>query len=477
MNGLRVLFIFLLIMPLGAIGQKLLSGKVIDEAYQPIPYAKLFVKNDADQRTVTDADGYFEMRLMPGEYFLVVTATGYDTREAYVVINEANIQKDVQLFPTSLMDLESVEVSAKKSNPGREIMLKVVAKRDTIDMWNYPHTTQGYIKATEKIVRKEKKNRKKKDEEENLDPSGMEDPFAEQRKEDEELANNMNLAEVSLTRHYGGKGKVKEIRDAYELRGSKRNFLYYTTTVKSNFNFFENYLHLDDLHQTPISSPISGPGILSYKYRLVDQYEENGQKVHKIKIIPRNTATTTLEGFIYVIDSLWLVQKVEFAMEKGNLLVYDYFSITQEFEHPGDTLCLLKKQIMDYGINWGEGNSTCKTISSFDDYNFNPIFDRKFFGMEVAVTEEEAYEKDTTFWSNSRKSELSAEEQEYIKVKDSIRDWHNRKEYRDSIDKIFNKVTALKVLWWGVDHRNRDQGVQWTINSLAGLIRPVFIAG
>ena len=106
MNGLRVLLIFLFIMPLGANGQKLLSGKVIDEAFQPIPYAKLFVKNDADQRTVTDADGYFEMRLMPGEYFLVVTATGYDTREAYVVINEANIQKDVQLFPTSLMDLE-----------------------------------------------------------------------------------------------------------------------------------------------------------------------------------------------------------------------------------------------------------------------------------------------------------------------------------------------------------------------------------
>ena len=48
----------------------------------------------------------------------------------------------------------------------------------------------------------------------------------------------------------------------------------------SNFNFFENLLHLDDLHQTPVSSPISGPGILSYKYRLEEQYEENGQKLY-----------------------------------------------------------------------------------------------------------------------------------------------------------------------------------------------------
>jgi hypothetical protein len=44
---------------------------------------------------------------------------------------------------------------------------------------------------------------------------------------------------------------------------------------------------LDDLHQSPVSSPISAPGILSYKYRLEDQYEENGLKINKIKISPK----------------------------------------------------------------------------------------------------------------------------------------------------------------------------------------------
>ena len=58
----------------------------------------------------------------------------------------------------------------------------------------------------------------------------------------------MNMAEIQLTRHYAPSNKVKEIRNAYTLRGDAR-LLYYTTTVKSNFNFFENLLHLDDLHQ------------------------------------------------------------------------------------------------------------------------------------------------------------------------------------------------------------------------------------
>lgn len=479
MKSILFLFVFACLASSFSFAQQLLTGTISDENGTPIPYAKIYVKNSAELRTMADLDGHYEMRLYQGEYFLVITSMGYEQIEAYVTIEENTVEKNYQLYPTSIQDIEHVDVTAKKTNPGRDIMLEVVKKRDQINPWNYPHTVQGYIKASEKIDRKEKeeKNKKNKDEDENLDPDGIEDPFAEKRKEDEELANNMNLVEIDFTRHYGGKNKVKEIRNAYDARGSKRNNLYYTTTVKSNFNFFENLLHLDDLHQTPVSSPISGPGILSYKYRLVEQYEEDGQHISKIKIIPRNIATTTLEGYIYVIDTLWLVQKLELTMEKGNLLIYDYFSITQEFDHPGDSLCVLKRQTLDYGVKYKNQTSTCTTFAEFKSYNFNPNFPARFFNNELSITEKEAYNKDSTFWQDKRVGVLTPEEREYIAVKDSIKDYHNRKEYLDSIDAAFNKVTALKVLWWGVDHRNRAKKTQWTINSLAAFIRPIMIAG
>lgn len=476
-----LVFLFTIMIGNSLFGQQLLHGTVSDENGIPIPYAKIYVKNSAELRTLADINGYYEMRLYQGEYFLVVTSTGYETKEAYVTIIENTIEKNYQLMPVTIQEIEGVSVSTKKSNPGREIMLKVVKKRDQINPWNYPHTVHGYIKATEKIDRKEKnkngKKKKEKEETEQDDPSGIEDPFAEKRKADEELANNMNLVEVNLTRHYGGPNKVKEIRDAYEKKGAKNTNLYYTTTVKSNFNFFRNLLHLDDLHQTPVSSPISGPGILSYKYRLEKQYEENGRKINKIRIIPRNIATTTLEGYIYVIDSVWLVQKLELTMQKGNLLIYDYFTISQEFEHPGDTICLLKNQVLNYGVKYRDQSSTCTTTANFSDYNFSPNFPQKFFNNELAVTEQEAYEKDSIYWNQKRKTQLTPEEIEYITIKDSIEEHHNRKEYLDSIDADFNKVTALKVLWWGIDHRNRSKKTQWTINSLAAILRPIYIAG
>ena len=470
--------------------QQLVNGNITDEFDAPIPFAKIYVKNNASLRTEANVEGYFEMRLDAGEYFLVIAATGFDSREAYLNVSDLPIEKNIQLFPASL-DIEEVEVSAKKSNPGREIMLKVVAKRDEINQWNHPHTVQGYIRATEKIDRDEKeekeeksskKNSRKEEDPENTDPDGVEDPFAAekaaQEKEITKLTNSMNLVESNFTLHYGDRNHVKEIRNAYEQRGDeRRNHLYYTTTVKSNFNFFENLMHLDDLHQTPVSSPISVPGILAYKYRLVDQYEENGQKIHKIQIIPRYSSTSTLAGHIYIIDSLWLVQKIDVTMEKGNLLIYDYFQIEQEFEHPGDSLCLLTKQTLTYGVKYKKQESNCSTVATFKDYNFSPNFGARFFSNEVAVTEQEAYDKDTSYWAENRTTELTLAEREFIVKKDSIYDAHNRKEYLDSVDAVFNKINIWKVLWFGIEHRNRSKKSQWYLSSLANLIEPISIGG
>ncbi len=463
-NTPTLLFIFfLLTIPFTGSGQNFVKGTVYDERNTPIPHARVFVKNNPDQRTVADVNGKYQLSLMPGEYFLIFSSTGFEDRESYVSVSNSDLIRDIQLFPSRIQDLETIQITAKKSNPGREIMKKVVAKRDQISPWNYPHKVSVYIKAKENIQRKSQNTKS--------DPNDYGE-FDENTDE----GDTMNLLEVQISRNYAPGNKVKEYRNAYSLRGSDRN-LYYKTTVKSNFNFFQNMLRLDDLHQNPVSSPISIPGILSYKYRLMEKYEEDGKSISRIKIQARNSATTTLSGYIWVVDTLWLVQKLELTMKKGNLLIYDYFTIKQDYDHPGDTLCVLSKQVLEYGVKYKKESSDCKTTAIFTEYDFNPKFDTRFFSTELAVTEKEAYEKDSAFWDKERVDELSDEEIAFIIRQDSIRDYKNRKEYLDSVDKVFNKITPLKVLWWGVDHRNRERRFQWTIGSLATLVRPVYIAG
>ncbi|MEY4140969.1 MAG: hypothetical protein RL110_340 [Bacteroidota bacterium] len=460
-----LLLILLFCIPLTLVfGQRFLKGTVLDEKNNPIPYAKIYVKNDPAQRTVSDVKGYFEMGLMPGEYYLVLNATGYEDREYYLGMSDFDVQKNFQLYTSNIKNMDDIVVTTKKSNPGREIMVKVVNKRDSINPWNLPHTVDVYIKAVEQI---DFKQVDKKPESEDTPDFG---------KEKDTLVNGMNLAEVQLNRAYAPPNKVKEIRNAYDVHGNARN-LYYTTTVKSNFNFFENLLHLDDLHQTPVSSPISIPGILSYKYRLEEKYEEDGKMISRIKIIPRNSATTTLEGYIWVIDTLWMVQKLSLTMNKGNLLIYDRFTVDQEFSHPGDSLCVLTKQTLTYGVKYKNETSNASTVALFTNYNFNPHFSPKHFSTELAVTEQSAYEKDSSYWNTQRGVGLSEEERRFIFLKDSIEEAHNKKEYLDSVDAVFNKITALKVLWFGVEHRNRAKKQQFSFGSIAEFVQPIGIGG
>lgn len=460
-----LLFLLISITGFSSLGQRFLKGTVVDEKKNPIPFAKIYIKNDPSLRTVSDVAGYFEMGLLPGEYYLVVTATGYEDRDYYLGLGDVDVIKTYQLFPPNLKDIEDVVVSVKKSNPGREIMLQVVNKRDQINPWNYPHTVDVYIKASEKLAFSSKEKQKKEE--------AAERPFEEPT---DTFSNRMNLVEVQLNRSFAPPNKIKEIRNAFDLYGNSRN-LYYTTTVKSNFNFFENLLHLNDLHETPVSSPISIPGILSYKYRLEEKYEEGGKLISRIKIIPRNTATTTLEGYIWVIDSIWLVQKLSLTMSKGNLLIYDHFEINQEFENYGDTLCVLSKQTLNYGVKYKSETSNASTIALYSNYNFIPNFPVKFFNTEVAVTEQSAYEKDSAFWVQTRTVGLSEEEKRFIFLKDSITEAHSKKEYLDSVDAVFNKITALKILWFGVDHRNRVKRQQVSFGSLATMVQPIGIGG
>lgn len=455
-------------------GQEILRGKIIDETGIGLPMAEVYVKNMPELRVRADIEGNYLMRLQEGEYYMVFQAMGYELREVFVVVNQGGNLKDVQLFPIDINELDELTVAVKKTNPGREIIKKVVEIKDQLDFNQYAYSANVYIKAKEIRTESEKKESRRGAELED------EDPF-----NDEEMARlnklgalqNINLVEVDLQRDYAPPMNVREFRNAYTKRGNDSR-LYYTTTVKSNINFFKNMLYLDDLNESPIQSPISTAGILSYKYRLVEKTDRNdGTVLNKIKIIPRSSATSTLEGFIWVQDSTWLIEKIDLTLVKGNLYMYDYFQVIQDFDVSSDTLCLLTRQEMNYGVAYKDDKYTASTIAVYSKYNFTPNFPPKHFGNEVAVTTKEAYERDTSYWSQTRMTPLTEEEINYIKKRDSIENLFTQTSYLDSVDSVFNEVTFLKVLWFGIDHRNRAKKTQWTLSSLAAMTRPVYIAG
>ncbi|WP_107038422.1 DUF5686 family protein [Brumimicrobium mesophilum] len=458
-------------------GQYVLKGKVLDENNLGIPYADIYVKNYADLRTRADEKGNYLMRLQVGEYYMVFSATGYETREHYMIIREEENMLNIQLFPVEVKDLEEFDFTSKRRNVGREIVMKSVERKSKFDYNQYPHTSEVYIRAKdEKSLTLKGWESYFKDQDKNEEDAGFDDIEELKRKKMESLT-NLNMVEVEMERSYAPPNNIKEVRTGYNKRGDDRN-LYFTTTAKSDFNFFQNTLYLNDLSKSPIQSPISTAGILSYKYQLVEKIERDSLPIlNKIKISSRSSSISTLEGFIYIQDGTWLVERIDFTIVKGNLYIYDEFSIFQDFETYGDSMSVLKNQFMSYNVEYKKEKFEGTTVVNYKNYDFNPQFKKGFFGNELAVTTEEAYERDSSYWSSSRLTPLTRKEQIFIRQRDSIENLFSKSNYLDSVDSVFNRVTFLKVLWFGIDHRNRAKKTQWTISSLAATMRPIYIAG
>lgn len=238
--------------------------------------------------------------------------------------------------------------------------------------------------------------------------------------------------------------------------GNVDNF-YYIIMVKVNFNFFQNLLYLQDFYVLLVSSFILGLGILFYKYKFEDQYEENGWQIFKIRIIFCMSFIFMLLGYIYVIDIFWLIQKLELIMEKGNFLIYDYFIICQWFDYLGDLICLFVKQEMDYGVKYKDQSLKMIMVVIFFNYQFNLGFVKKYFWDEVGSMVVEVYECDFVFWQEKCVVLLMLEEQCFIVVCDFLCDVYLWKEYFDFIDCVFNKVIFWKVVWFGVEYWNCER--------------------
>ena len=467
-----------------AFGQHVLIGQVLDENNLGIPYADVYVKNFSDLRTRADLKGNYLMRLQVGEYYLVFSAMGYETREYYMIVREGENIQNMQLFPIKIIDLEEYDFSVKRRNVGRDIVMQTVEKKNQADFNQFPYSSDVYIRAKDEksltqkgIEAHEKDLEKEKDKYE--EDAQFDDVEELKRKKMQELNNfnNLNMVEVEMRRSYAPPNNIKEVRTGYTKRGDDKN-LYFTTTAKSNFNFFQNTLYLNDLSKSPIQSPISTAGILSYKYQLVEKIERDSLPVlNKIKISSRSSSISTLEGFIYIQDSTWLVERIDFTIVKGNLYVYDNFSIVQDFQIFGDTMSVLKNQYMNYNLEYRKEKFVGSTVVNYKNYDFNPEFKKDYFGNELAVTTEEAYERDSSYWSDTRLTPLTREEQAFIQQRDSIENLFSKSSYLDSVDSVFNKVSFWKVVWFGIDHRNRVKKTQWTISSLAATVRPIYIAG
>ena len=171
-----------------------------------------------------------------------------------------------------------------------------------------------------------------------------------------------------------------------------------------------------------------------------------------------------------------VLTKVDVSMHKGNLKKYDNFRIMQTYEKI-DSFWVVNRTIFEYDTKYFKEKVKGITSVAYSNWRFNPEFPDKYFSNELGVTTEDAYERDSSYWELIRPEPLSPEEQRKKFVQDSLTAIYTSEKYLDSVDAVFNKVTWLKALWFGFEHRNRHKKEQWWISSVADLYEPIAAGG
>ncbi|MBU1718556.1 MAG: DUF5686 and carboxypeptidase regulatory-like domain-containing protein, partial [Bacteroidetes bacterium] len=423
-------------------------GYVYSSDNTPIPYANVYVKYTT-LGTTTDENGRYHLKLDEGDYEIVVGMMGFQEKSFTVILKKKQEIKNIWLEASSI-DLTEIEVKAKRRDPAYEIIKSAIDARKDNQKQAHSLKCNIYAKAKEVVSEKEQKRRQKLEEQAEVektqtDPDLIpEDPAAKQLAEDkkkkaEEIrkAFSINMLEMQLERHYQYPDKIKDIRNAYKRHGSLEG-LFLPEPGKEAFDFYDALLNIPALNEVPMISPLNPASVISYKFKLENSYYENGKKIFHILFSPRKKGNATFEGSIDIVDSTFAIRKIDISMNKGALLFYDNFRLLQEYQLYNDTIWMVSHQEYDYFTSAGKRNFQGNTTVDYSDYQLNVEFPKRYFNMEVSVTTEEAYKRDSTYWDKIRPQPLSLEEQRSTFIRDSIASLTTRKEYLDSIDAAYN---------------------------------------
>ena len=438
-----------------------ISGKITNDKLEPLALVSIQVKGSV-KGTISKEDGSYELRLEEGTYDLAFSMLGYKTLLINVVISRDYVQ-NIVLETDEAKSLSEVVVKGKMKDRSEEILRNVIRHKDDILAAAGSYSCNVYIKATQEDSTQRKVKTKKK---------RVDTIYANLNSELQRMA----MAEISLRYDHEDDNRVKEERTGVVKRGNPEA-LFYLSLTEGNFNLYNNLLTSRVLSEVPFLSPVSYSGLAAYRYKVTNIKHQDGRKIYTISVKPRQLSNVTVEGEIKILDSAWVILSAHFTLPGFHIPEYDHFEIDQQYSLVDNKAWMITRQQFSYYSKTGNGKLSGETVASYKDFEFNKEFPKKYFGTEVSSTSQEAYDRDSSFWQQTRTEPLSVKEIRFIHYKDSMFRVTTSKPYLDSIDGVINKVTWPKVLLFGQTKFNREKKRSWHLPPLIDVIDPFRFGG
>ncbi|HEV8284345.1 MAG TPA: DUF5686 and carboxypeptidase regulatory-like domain-containing protein [Chitinophagaceae bacterium] len=435
-------------------------GKITDNKLEPLAFVTLQVK-ELGYGAVSKENGEYELMLEEGKYDLVISMIGFKPQLLTIIAKGKEIVQNV-IMEEEEANLSEVVVKTKLKDKAEEIVRNVIRNKEHIVSAAGAYSCQVYIKASQ-----EKSLSAKKNDKQTTNPSD--------KKNVEEL-NKMAMAEIIMRLDHESSRRMKEQRIGITKRG-KAESLFYLSATEGDFSLYNNLINIPSLSKTPFLSPVSYSGLIAYKYKTTKIEKLGDKKIYTISIKPRQLSNATIEGEIVVADSSFVILHSRFRLPSYHLPEYDFFEVEQNYEWVNNLAWMITRQQFTYYSKTNKMKQSGQTVAVYNEFELQKHFEKKYFGVEASSTAQEAYEKDSSFWQQSRAEPLTEKEIRFIRYNDSIFHLTHTKAYLDSLDKKINKITWKKLMITGQTFHNHEKERSFYLPTIPNIYQPFQFGG
>lgn len=388
MSNFRLLFLGLLLVHSMVAFAGGVKGFIKNQRGEPLEFATIYVKETGTGVTA-NIEGFYEIKLEPGDYTLVFQYLGYQARIENVSVGASFKELNVELTEQAL-ELKTVEVYAGNEDPAYTVMRKAIAKagyhRQQVDSY----TARVYIKGSGRL---------------------KDSPFFLRKtiaKEGIDSTVAFTSESVSLIEYKRPNTFKEKVISVYKHGNDN-------STSPNGFIFASFY----QPEVAEAISPLSPKAFGYYKFKLEGYFNERGVNINRIKVTPRSRGDNVFEGYIYIIENEWSIHSLWLKSYKLGIS----FQVNQVYAPILEKAWMpVSHQIDVYGSVLGF-DFEYKYLSTISDYKvrLNPDLPNDFKIVDEKINKELAAEISKSKEKDKGKNQLADLENQLSKGKELTR--------------------------------------------------------
>lgn len=262
-----------------------IRGVVKGDDGNTLPFATIYVKQTGTG-AATDANGRYEVALVPGQYDVYFQYLGYETVTRAITVGDGFQEINITL-KTQVVQLREVTIRASKEDPAYSVMRKAIAKAKYHTQQVDSFSAKVYIKGKGKL---------------------KDYPWlAKKALEKEGITKDRLFIQESVSEiQYKRPNQFKEKVIAIYTQGKNNN------TSPNEYIF--GSLYEPEIAET--ISPLSPKSFSYYKFEYLGSFRDRDIEINKIKVVPRSRGDNVFSGTIYIVEDYWSIHSVDLKSTK-----------------------------------------------------------------------------------------------------------------------------------------------------------------